>query len=197
MKKKIVLATKNKGKVREFNRALSQLGYEAIPVSEVIDVEEPVEDGKSFMENALLKAKYYADKSKLPCIADDSGLAVDILNGAPGIYSARYAGKHGDDEANNLKLVNELKDTPFEQRTCAYVCALALVYPEGNVYKAEGKCCGVIQLAPKGNDGFGYDPYFYLPEYDKTMAEITMDEKNKISHRGKALQLLVEQLENV
>lgn len=197
MNKKIVLATKNKGKVKEFNAALSKLGYEAVPVSDIIAVEEPVEDGNSFMENALLKANYYAEKSKMPCIADDSGLAVEALNGAPGIYSARYAGKHGDDEANNSKLIDELKNVPFEKRIAAYVCALALVYPDGTVFKAEGRCEGIIQLTPQGNGGFGYDPYFYLKEYDKTMAEISMDEKNKISHRGKALRLLVEQLENV
>lgn len=197
MNKKIVLATKNKGKVREFNSALAQLGYEAIPVSDVIEVKEPIEDGKTFMENALIKAKYYAQKANLPCIADDSGLAVDILDGAPGIYSARYAGEHGNDEANNLKLVADLTGIPFEKRNCAYVCALVLAYPDGKIYEAQGECPGVFQLEAKGEDGFGYDPYFYLPEYDKTMAEISLEEKNKISHRGKALRLLVEQLENV
>lgn len=192
--KKIVLATKNKGKIREFTAALAQVGLDGVAVSDVCDVPEPEETGTTFAENALLKAKYYMQASGLPCLADDSGLAVDALGGAPGVYSARYAGEDKGDEANNEKLLRELAKMPQEERTAHYVCALALMYPDGQSVTAEGRCNGRIQDHYAGDGGFGYDPLFYLPQYEKTMAEISLEEKNKISHRGKALAELLERL---
>ena len=145
------------------------------------------------MENALLKARYYSKQTGLPCLADDSGLAVDSLDGAPGVYSARYAGVHGNDDANNEKLIRELRGK--DNRDGHYICALALVYPNGDEITAEASCDGLIQDEPKGENGFGYDPYFYVPQFGKTMAELDIDTKETISHRGKALQALVAQLE--
>ena len=130
----IVLATGNKGKIREFSEAFSHLSIDCVPVKDVISIEEPEETGTTFMENALLKARYYAKATNRPCLADDSGITVDVLNGAPGVYSARYAGRHGDDNANNEKLIRELQGK--SNRTGHYVCALALVYPDGREVKA-------------------------------------------------------------
>ena len=188
----IVLATGNKGKIREFSEAFSHLSIDCVPVKEVISIEEPEETGTTFMENALLKARYYAKATNRPCLADDSGITVDALNGAPGVYSARYAGHHGDDQANNEKLIRELQGK--SDRTAHYVCALALVHPDGASVTAEASCDGEIQDTPVGTNGFGYDPIFFLPEYGCTSAELSMEEKNKISHRGKALQAIKEEL---
>ena len=185
----IVLATGNKGKIREFSEAFSHLSIDCVPVKEVITVEEPEETGTTFMENALLKARYYAKATNRPCLADDSGITVDALNGAPGVYSARYAGHHGDDNANNEKLIHELQGK--NDRTAHYVCALALVHPDGDSVTAEASCDGEIQDTPLGTNGFGYDPYFFVPRFGKTMAELDIDTKETISHRGKALQELV------
>ena len=145
------------------------------------------------MENALLKANYYSGKTGLPCLADDSGLTVDALDGAPGVYSARYAGIHGDDAANNEKLIRELQGKT--NRTAHYVCALALVQLDGSHVTAEASCDGEIQDTPVGTNGFGYDPYFFVPQFGKTMAELDMDTKESISHRGKALQQLVAKVD--
>lgn len=193
--KQIILATKNKNKIRECNAELERLGMEALPVTAVLECEEPEENGSTFMENALLKARYYAEKTGMPVIADDSGLVVDCLGGAPGIYSARYAGEHGDDEKNNEKLVREVEKKGDKNRSAAYICAMAYVEPDGTTYTAEGQCHGEIVLTAKGTEGFGYDPYFFVKEFERTMAELTMAEKNTISHRGKALRLLVEKIE--
>lgn len=193
--KQIVLATKNKNKIRECNAELSRLGLEAVAVTSVIECEEPEENGMTFMENALIKARYYAEKSGMAVIADDSGLVVDCLDGAPGIYSARYAGDHGDDGKNNEKLVAEVLKTGASDRSAAYVCAMAYVSPDGTIFTAEGRCEGEIITEARGTDGFGYDPFFYVPAFERTMAELTMDEKNAISHRGKALRELVNILE--
>ncbi|SNV59257.1 XTP/dITP diphosphatase [Veillonella rodentium] len=186
----IVLATGNKGKIREFKEAFSHLSIECVPVKDVIDIDEPEETGTTFMENALLKARYYAQITKKPCLADDSGLTVDVLDGAPGVYSARYAGVHGDDNANNAKLIRNLQGN--DNRSAHYVCALALVYPDGREITAEGFCDGLIQDEPKGTEGFGYDPYFYVPQCKKTMAELSIDAKESISHRGRALRKLIK-----
>ena len=140
---RIVLATGNKGKIREFERAFSHMNITCVPVKEVATVPEPEETGTTFMENAILKAKYYSEKIGLPCLADDSGLTVDALEGEPGVYSARYAGSHGDDEANNQKLIRELQGKA--NRTAHYVCALALVYPDGSSLTSEASCDGEIQ----------------------------------------------------
>lgn len=194
--KQIVLATHNKGKIREFQVALAEIGLEGIPVSDIVNIEEPEETGQTFTENAILKATFYMKACGLPCLADDSGLAVRALNGAPGIYSARYAGLHANDAANNAKLMEDLSSvTALDARDGKYVCALAIVYPNDTIVTAEGYCEGLLLEAPKGEGGFGYDPYFYLPDYKKTMAELPLEEKNHISHRGKALALLMEKLQ--
>lgn len=193
--KAVILATRNKGKIREFTAAFEELGFEVRTIDEIVDVEEPEETGSSFMENAELKAMYYAEACGLPCVADDSGLEVDILGGAPGIYSARYAGSHGNDGDNNKKLVAELAEVPKEERQAHYVCALVWANPDGQLVRATGTCEGIIQLEPMGKGGFGYDPHFYIPKLKTTMANISMEQKQSISHRGKALRALVEQLQ--
>ena len=144
----IVLATGNKGKIREFSEAFSHLSIDCIPVKEVVTIEEPEETGKTFMENALLKARYYAKATNRPCLADDSGITVDALDGAPGVYSARYAGHHGDDNANNEKLIQELQGKA--DRTAHYVCALALVYPDGREVTAEVIVMDSFKMSQKG-----------------------------------------------
>ena len=191
MKQKIVLATGNKGKVKEMADVLADFGFEVIAQTD-LGIESPEETGLTFVENAILKARYASEKSGLPAIADDSGLVVDALNGAPGLYSARYAGHHGDDNANNEKLIQELQGQA--DRTAHYVCALALVYPDGREVTAEGYCDGLVQDEPKGDNGFGYDPYFHVPQFEKTVAELTIEEKETISHRGRALRELISKL---
>ena len=192
--KAVVLATRNKGKIREFTAAFEELGFEVRTIDDVVDIDEPEEIGTTFMENAELKALYYAEACGLPCVADDSGLEVDALGGAPGVYSARYAGLHRSDEDNNRRLVAELVDVTPSDRTARYQCALVWATPDGQCVRATGTCEGLIQLSPMGKGGFGYDPYFYIPKLKTTMANISMEQKQAISHRGKALRALVEQL---
>ena len=194
--KAVVLATRNKGKIREFTAAFEELGFTVWTIDEIVDIVEPEETGSTFLENAEMKALYYAEACGLPCVADDSGLEVDALEGAPGVLSARYAGDHGNDEANNQRLVEELAEVPAEERTARYQCALVWATPAGQVVSATGSCEGRIQLTPMGKGGFGYDPYFYIPKLKTTMANISMEQKQAISHRGKALRALVEQLRN-
>ncbi len=191
---KIVLATKNKGKIREFCEALSEIGWEGVPLSEVADVAEPAETGMTFMENALQKARAYVEAVGMPVLSDDSGIIADVLGDEPGIYSARYAGEHGDDEANNQKLIERLRPYHGDDRRAHYVCAVALVFPDGKCVTAEGTCEGILRDFYAGTGGFGYDPLFYLPAFEKTMAELSLSEKNSISHRGKALRELVAKL---
>ena len=191
---KIVLATKNKGKIREFREALSQIGWEGVPVSEIADVPDPEETGNTFLENAMQKARAYATALGMPVLSDDSGIIADILGDEPGIYSARYAGVHGDDEANNQKLIERLRPYSGDDRRAHYVCAVAIVFPDGRSVTAEGTCEGIFRDFYAGTGGFGYDPLFYLPQFGKTMAEISLEEKNKISHRGKALRKLIEKI---
>ncbi len=193
----VILATHNKGKIREFQKCFSEIGWKAVPISEVADIQEPEETGKTFEENALQKARYYAEMIQQPVLSDDSGITAIALGDEPGVYSARYAGKHGDDEANNRKLIESLKPYSGESRRGYYTCVIAVVWPDGREITAEGKCEGIIRDFYKGNGGFGYDPLFYLPEMGKTMAELTMEEKNKISHRGKALKTLLSKLKNI
>ena len=180
-----MVASGNKGKIRDFEVLLSPLGINVVPIKTLLPDFDPDETGQSFEENAILKASEAAERTGLPCLADDSGLEVDVLNGAPGIYSARYADGQGD-EANNLKLIQELKDVPAEERTARFQSVVALVYPDGTSYTAGGSVEGAILFAPRGMGGFGYDPLFFIPGLLKTMAELTLEEKNKISHRKKA-----------
>ena len=155
---------------------------------------ETIEDGETFLANAAKKAREIAQISGCCALADDSGLCVDALDGAPGIYSARYSGVHGDDKANNRKLLEELKDVPDEQRGAHFTCAIVLARPDGSQVEAEGYFYGRIAHGESGENGFGYDPLFYLPEYGCTSAELSPEEKNRISHRSHALHKLLEEL---
>lgn len=190
---KIIAATKNKNKLREFGEILK--GFEIISQEEAgIDIEVE-ETGTTFEENSLLKAQAIYEKSGIPAIADDSGLCVDALNGEPGVYSARYGGEGYDDAGRVELLLKNMKDIPDEKRTARFVCAITMVSDDG-IITARGECEGRINHAPVGENGFGYDPVFYMEEYGKTTAEMTPDEKNAVSHRGKALRIFAEKLEN-
>ena len=190
--KRIILATRNKGKVREFGTLFSEVGIEILSLDEIENAPEIIEDGNSFEENAKKKAETICQFTGLPTIADDSGLVVDALNGQPGIYSARYARENATDEENNQKLVKELeeKKTPGEKRTAHYVAYLAYAVPGKETIGVEDTVEGLILSAPKGENGFGYDPLFYIPEYENTMAELEPKVKNQISHRAKAMKRL-------
>ena len=191
----IYIATKNKGKVTEFNTFFNKF---KISVKSLLDLDDDIiinETGKTFAENALIKAKTLCDLIKTPVLADDSGLEVEKLNNEPGIYSARYAGNHNDLQ-NNLKVLDKLKGVPFKDRKAYFTCSLALVYPSGKEIVVTGRCLGYILENLQGSDGFGYDPIFYLPELDKSYAELTRSEKNLVSHRGQALKKLEKVLLN-
>jgi len=181
----IVLATNNKKKVVEFQNILKGYNIELKCVSDFGPLPEPVEDGDTFDENAYKKALHYAKVLGLPAIADDSGLVVEALNGEPGVYSARYAGETASDEENCLKLLNKMKG--ITDRKAAFQCVLSIAFPSGPALTYEGSCQGIITETMQGGGGFGYDPLFFYPELGKTFAEMTAEEKNKISHRGKAL----------
>ena len=184
---KLVLASKNQHKLVEMQTILGQLGLEVVLQSELgIDVDVD-ETGTTFAENALLKAKAVMKASHMAAIADDSGLVVDALNGAPGVYSARYGNKSSDAERTAFLLEN-MADVPEEQRTGRFVSAIACALPDGRVVTAEGICEGTILSETRGDNGFGYDPVFYVPQLGKTFAEADGAEKNAISHRGKALE---------
>ena len=200
MEKIILIATSNAGKVREMETAFAGLPVRLVPLSglrtilpDASEIQEPVEDGATFMENAHIKAHYYMKQTGLPALADDSGLAVDALDGAPGVYSARYAGVHGDDAANNAKLIADLMERGEKNAAAAYHCALVLALGDGRELSAEGSCSGYIRPAARGTGGFGYDPHFYLAD-GRSMAELTREEKHEISHRGAALNRMKEQL---
>lgn len=193
MAMEFLIATHNMKKRDELYRILSPLGIDVKTADQLgIEITDVDETGETFYENALLKAQSGCRESGLPCIADDSGLAVDYLVGAPGVYSARFAGLHGDDEANNQKLLKLLRDVPIEERTGRYVSVVCCVFPNGDIISAKGTCEGYIGFEPRGNGGFGYDPLFVMGE--KTMAELTAEEKDAISHRGEATRLLAIKL---
>lgn len=195
----LVLASNNAGKIAEFEQLFAQL---ALPIRVIaqgkLDIEDAIEDGLSFVENAIIKARHASRRSGRPAIADDSGLCVPILGGAPGIYSARYAGEHGDDAANNLKLLQDIQ--PLRQAGQAidamFVCVLALVQhaddPLPQIF--QGTWSGELLDAPRGEHGFGYDPLFWLPNLGLSSAELSKTEKNKISHRGQAMQLFKQSI---
>lgn len=190
----LLVATGNAGKLREIRKLFAERSLEVLGLADVPSVPEAVEDGESFAENAEKKARHYAKATGLPTLADDSGLVVDALGGAPGVFSARYAGEDADDAANNRKLLAQLQGIPAAKRLAAFVCALALCEPEGDCRIFAGRLGGVLLEAPRGDGGFGYDPLFLVPEYGKTLAELPIEIKNRISHRGQALRLLLEQL---
>ncbi|MDP4127426.1 MAG: XTP/dITP diphosphatase [Bacillota bacterium] len=183
---KIVLATQNRGKIREFQELLADEDIEVLSLFDIPDWEDIEENGETFADNAALKAKAAMRRTGLIALADDSGLEVDALNGAPGVYSARFAGEPKDDERNNDKLLELLETVPDEQRTARFRCALVMITPKGEEYLTEGTAEGRILRERRGSDGFGYDPLFYVPEFARTMAELTLDEKNKLSHRAQA-----------
>jgi XTP/dITP diphosphohydrolase len=191
----LVVATANPGKLREFRSLLARLPFELTSLAE-LKLPSPEETGLTFRENALLKARHAAALSGCAAVADDSGLEVDALRGAPGIYSARYAGLGADDEANNAKLVQALTGVPRSQRTARYRCALAFVEnaQDAAPLLAEAAWDGFILEAPQGEGGFGYDSYFWLPECGKSAAELESSEKNRLSHRGRAMRTLRELL---
>lgn len=194
---KIVLATNNSGKIIELNALLAPLKLDVHPQNEFTNSSAD-ETGSTFIENAILKARHAASVSGLPAIADDSGLEVDALNGAPGIYSARFAGPDASDQDNIDKLLTELKDIPTAQRTARFHCVLVYMKhaDDPTPVVCHGKWEGVITLEQQGRKGFGYDPVFFIPSIDKTSAQLTKEEKNAISHRGKALSQLVTHLQN-
>jgi len=184
---KLVLATGNQGKVRELKRILGDLNIEVLSLKDFPQIGEIVEDGATFTENAVIKARAVTKAVNLIALADDSGLEVDCLDGAPGIYSARFAGEGKSDADNNEKLLALMRDVPTEKRTARFRCVIAICTPEGELFTADGTCAGFIGFKLKGDQGFGYDPLFYLPEYEQTFAELDAELKNKISHRGRAL----------
>ena len=196
----LVLATRNQGKVREFRRildaisngAINLVGLEEFP--HTTDVEET---GTTFKENALLKARSVCKETGLPAIADDSGLCVDALNGAPGIFSARFAGVHGDDKANNAKLLRDLESVPEEKRSAHFTCAAALVLPDGREHVCEEIFEGSILFAPIGDQGFGYDPLFRPHGLAISSAQMSAEEKDSISHRGKSLRAIAPYVINL
>ena len=191
---KLVLASRNQKKLRELREILSAQGVEVVSEADVgvdVDVEET---GTTFEENALLKARAVCEASGLPAVADDSGLCVDALGGAPGVYSARYGGPGLDDVGRYRLLLENMRG--MLDRRCKFVSAICCCFPDGEVITARGECPGTLAYAPRGEDGFGYDPIFFLPERKKTFAELTAEEKNAISHRGRALEEFRSKLED-
>ena len=196
----LILASRNKKKIKEMETILATHfpGIHILSLDDVGFEGDIEENGTTYEDNALIKARtaVEAGNHQYPAIADDSGLSVDALDGAPGVYSARYAGGHGDDAANNALLLKNLADTPAEERTARFVCCIALVYPDGRELTVRGETEGLIIDEARGEGGFGYDPYFYYAPFGKTFSELSSEEKNAISHRGKAIAKLAEQLKN-
>ena len=185
---KLLLATTNQGKAREYRHLLKGLPFELVTLTEE-GVDKAVdEEGASFEDNAKTKATFYASLSRLITLADDSGLQVDALGGDPGIRSARYAGDEASDKDRVEYLLSKLGEVPWEKRTARFKCVIAVATPEGRTELCQGECQGIIALEAKGDNGFGYDPIFYLSEFDKTLAELPLEIKNQISHRGRAAQ---------
>ncbi|MGL4643793.1 MAG: ribonuclease PH [Vagococcus fluvialis] len=190
-KKEILIATRNIGKAKEFETMFNEQGYQIKTLLDYPEVPDVEETGSTFEENARLKAETIANEFNTIVLADDSGLKVDALGGQPGVYSARYAGENKSDAANNAKLLHELYDVPKEKRTAQFHCTLVLASPDKESLVVVGELPGEIAGIPRGENGFGYDPLFFVPEYNKTVAEMTSEEKNKISHRAQAIQKLV------
>lgn len=191
---KLIFATGNAGKMREIRMILEDTGMEIISMKEAGIEADIVEDGKSFEENALIKARAVAAHTDGIVLADDSGLEIDYLNGEPGIYSARYLGEDTSYHIKNANLIERLSGVPDEKRTARFVCAIAAVLPDGKNFTTRGVIEGRIGYEEKGENGFGYDPIFYLPEYQMTSAELAPELKNELSHRGKALRAMREEL---
>ena len=193
--KKILIATKNVGKLKEIKAAFAELNAEILSLTDFENLPDAVEDGITFEDNARIKAKFFNKLTGIACLADDSGLEVDALQGAPGVNSARFAGYHAEDATNNEKLLDELKKIGVTESPADYRCVLIFVDIDGSEISADGIINGVIKISPRGNGGFGYDPYFYVSE-SKTMAELTPAEKDAISHRGEALRKILPKLKD-
>ena len=198
---KIIFATGNEGKMKEIRMILSDLQIPVLSMKEAGIVVDIVEDGTTFEENAVIKAqeiaKYVNKEENVVVLADDSGLEIDYLNKEPGIYSARYMGEDTSYTIKNANLIERLDGVPDEKRTARFVCVIAAALPDGNSMITRGTIEGILGYEERGENGFGYDPIFYLPEYQCYSAELAPEEKNKISHRGKALELMKEQLRNM
>tara|TARA_B110000503_G_scaffold134879_1_gene214507 strand:+ start:563 stop:1165 length:603 start_codon:yes stop_codon:yes gene_type:complete len=197
VRKKVVLATGNKGKVKELARMLSCLDFEVLPQSE-FDVTEVAETGTTFVENAIIKARHAAKQTGLPAIADDSGLAVHALGGEPGVYSARYSGDQATDQSNITKLLDAMAGIPIEKRQAKFLCVLVFMRhaDDPTPIICQGEWCGEITTEQQGENGFGYDPVFWVKEQNCSSAQLSPEHKNTLSHRGKALKLLLTQLQN-
>ena len=193
MNMKIVIATKNKGKLREFERMLAPIGYEVLSAQEAGFTDEIEENGVTFAENAAIKARTICNSLGIAAIGDDSGICVDALGGAPGVYSARYAGDGHDDEANIKKLLKNMRDVPDDERSAHFECAIVCAFPDGREICAVGRCDGSILHEKKGDGGFGYDPIFAVSG-GRSFSELSAEEKDKLSHRGKALRELLKKL---
>jgi XTP/dITP diphosphohydrolase len=191
----LVAATRNEGKIKEYELLFRKLPIEIKGLSDYPEIPEFSEQGNSFEEIAMNKARFASKMLAIPALADDSGLAVEALNGAPGIFSARYAGERADDYHNNLKLLEELDGE--ERRTATFFCSIALARPTGQTLTYIGACSGIILHKPLGTRGFGYDPLFYYPPLKKTFAQLSANDKNAVSHRGRAIKKLVADLENI
>lgn len=191
----IVLATRNSGKVKEFQQLLEDFPVQIKNLNDFGPIPEVEEDGTTFDDNAYKKASFAAKVLGLPTIADDSGLVVEALGGAPGVMSARYAGENATDQQNIKKLLGEMEGKT--DRGAAFECVISIAVPSGPALTYEGRCEGEISTEPKGVSGFGYDPVFYFPEYGKTFAELTSEEKNKVSHRGKALAQVAAEFDKI
>ena len=197
MKHRIVFATGNEGKMREVRMILADLGAEVLSMKEAGASPEIHEDGTTFGENAEIKARAVWKCTGGIVLADDSGLVIDCLNGEPGIYSARYMGEDTSYEIKNQNLIDRVKDAKGPERSARFVCNIAAVLPDGRILHSEETMEGLIAERPAGGEGFGYDPILYLPEFGKTSAELTLEEKNRISHRGKALEAMKKQLQRL
>ncbi len=194
MKRTIIFATGNEGKMREIRQIMAGIDVELLSMRQAGIEADIVEDGKNFEENAIIKAKAVAEKTNHIVLADDSGLEIDFLNKEPGIYSARYLGENTSYDIKNANLLERMEGVPDEKRTARFVCAIAAAMPDGEIFTTLGVIEGRIGCEPKGENGFGYDPIFYLPEYGCTSAELSEEKKNAISHRGRALEAMREEL---
>lgn len=197
--KKLIVASNNEHKIREIKAILKKYDISVVTMKEVgidVDIEE---NGSTFIENSYIKAKAIFDmlNGEFMVLADDSGLMVDYLNGQPGVYSARFAGEHGNNKKNNRKLLELLKGVPYEKRKGKFVSAIVLIVDENTVIKVQGEVKGYILEEERGSNGFGYDPLFFIPKYQKTFAQLSEEEKNSISHRGNALKKLDEKVTNI
>lgn len=194
---KMVIASRNMGKIQEYRKLLQDLPLTIVSLADFSGLSDIPETGTTFRENALIKARAAAAATGQMALADDSGLEVDYLQGAPGVFSARYAGPGKDDQANNKKLLEALRGVPSEQRGARFRCVIALVTPQGKEFLSEGVCQGEIAFRPRGTKGFGYDPLFLIPSLGKTFAELDPDVKNQISHRAQAMREMREILSQV